>query len=145
MTTIKLKNLWNELKFYIHWWLDISAREKVSYIQPWFYVQIFPLRLYPTKIRANFCLAPIPNHTIFKVSRIALALISNHVFEKKCPLRLYPTKSPCAYIQPPVNSYRRFYFYISPPHILISYIRLLSVIFASYQWFLSGFCLLVKW
>ena len=50
--------------------------------------KIFPLRLYPTTIWANVCLAPIPNHTIFKVSRFALALISNQK-----SLRLYPTTS----------------------------------------------------
>ena len=82
------------------------------------FVRIFPLRLYPTTIRTNF---PYTNHTISKVSRFPLALISNHdlrpnfplalisnnVFEKKCPLSLYPTtflknSVPCAYIQPPV-------------------------------------------
>ena len=75
------------------WWLDVSARGKVTLalISKHDFCSIFPLRFYPTIIRENFYPTTIPNHTLFKVSRLPLALISKYVPDKIFPVRLYPT------------------------------------------------------
>ena len=77
-----------KVKIYYSWRLDINAREKVSFMlySTMVFIRIFSLCLDSTTFRENFHLATIPIHTIFKVSRFRLALLSNHVLEKS-PLR----------------------------------------------------------
>ena len=74
-----------------HWWLDTSAREKLSFalISNLDFCPNFLLALISNHDQEIFYLATISGHTIFKISRFPLALISNHVFEKnKLPQKI---------------------------------------------------------